>query len=371
MLYSILGLLLTAGWLLLGLSAAWQFLSGARRDGLGPALRRLTTKQFVLPFVLLAGLSLVKASLVFVQPTHMGVVVSLPSPDGVRDQRLESGLNWVWPVIEKPLLYPRYWQTYTMSDRLFEGQHPDSDAIKTRTLDNQEVSIDISVIFRIDPEQVIDVHRGWQDRYAEELLRPAVRAILRREVSGFTVGEVNSTERNTLAERLDSELKKIALENGLVVNKALLRNIAFTDEYASAVEQKQVALEGRERRQHEAQQIANLARGKASEIEIVAQAEAEAIKIKAEARAEARLIQARAEARALELVAGALQGKQDLLTYRYITKLSPTVQAVVLPNDMPLIFPLPGMRPPPVPAMRPAAADGRTVSLESHSPGDR
>ena len=129
------------------------------------------------------------------------------------------------------------------------------------------MSIDISVIFRIDPEQVVDVHRGWQDRYAEELLRPAVRAILRREVSGFTVGQVNSTERNTLAERLDSELKKIALENGLIVNKALLRNIAFTDEYASAVEKKQVALEGRERRQHEAQQIANLAKGKASEIE--------------------------------------------------------------------------------------------------------
>ena len=102
-------------------------------------------------------------------------------------------------------------------------------------------------------------------------------------------------------------------------------------------------------KKYEAKQIENLARGRASEVEIMAAAEANAIRVRAEAQAEARVIKARAEAEALELVASALKDKQNLLTYRYISKLSPNVQAVVLPNDIPLIFPLPDMQLPPTP----------------------
>jgi regulator of protease activity HflC (stomatin/prohibitin superfamily) len=346
MVHSILGYLVAIGWALWSLSAGFSFMRTWYRYTLKRAIALLLSVRFMLPLLFIVVLTGVNASLVFVYPQHMAVVVSLAKPAGMREKPILSGLHWIVPMVEKPIIYPVFWQTYTMTRTPFEGQHPHSDPITARTLDSQEVKMDISIIYRLDPEYIVDLHRFWQDRYTEELMRPAVRALVRRQVSQYTVDEVNSDKRNELAELLDTDLKRIGAENGIIVKRVLLRNIAFTKEYATSVERKQVALQGEMQKQHEAKQIENLAKGKARRIELVARAEADAIKIKAQAKAEARLIQAQAEAQALQLVANALQDRQNLLTYRYIEHLSPNVQAVVLPHDMPLIFPLPDMQPP-------------------------
>ncbi|MDX1605878.1 MAG: hypothetical protein R3202_06770, partial [Candidatus Competibacterales bacterium] len=109
------------------------------------------------------------------------------------------------------------------------------------------------------------------------------------------------------------------------------------------VEQKQVALEREQQKIYEARQIENLAQGEARRIRLLAEAEAEAVKVRARAAAEARLVRAEAEAEALNLVASALKNRDNLLAYRYIEKLSPNVRAVVLPDGLPLIFPLPDL----------------------------
>jgi regulator of protease activity HflC (stomatin/prohibitin superfamily) len=120
-----------------------------------------------------------------------------------------------------------------------------------------------------------------------------------------------------------------------------IRNIGFSDEYAEAVEQKQMAFQGMTRAQHEAKQIENLSRGKAEKIKILADAEATAIVIEAKAAAEARVLKATAEAKALRLVGEALNHREDLLTFRYIDKLSPNIRAMLLPSGTPLLLPLP------------------------------
>lgn len=353
MLHSVLGLFLAFAWTVFGLVTVFGFWRRLWRQGPRAAFAAFATRQFLLPFTLIVALSVVRMGIVFIYPHQLGVVVSLLSSQGIREQHLDSGLHWVWPLVEKAVVYPRYWQTYTMSARRFEGQRVDSDPITARTRDNQEVAMDISVIYRVDPQQVVDVHRFWQDRYAEELLRPGVRGFLRQEVARYTANQVNSEQRVELAAQLQQDLTEIAAANGLIVKQVLLRNIGFTPEYATAVERKQIALEAEQRALHEARQIERLAEGKAKRVKIIADAEAAAIKIKAEARAEARIIQAQAEAQALSLVSGALEGRENLLTYRYITRLSPNVQAVVLPNNMPLIFPLPDTRLPPAPTPAP------------------
>lgn len=350
MIQSVLGFFILAGWLLFSFSIVFIFIRNLRRFGLRGALRRLLSVKLVVPLLLMIGLTLVKLSLVFIYPGHIGVVVSVLQRDGVRPQPIAAGLHWVWPLAEHAQIYPVYWQTYTMSYRTHEGDKSDADAIVARTLDSQEVTMDISIIFRIDPEQVVELHRFWQDRYKEEMLRPGVRGLLRREVSQFTVDEVNSNKRNVLADKLDADLKEIAAQNYLIVKRVLLRNIGFSKDYAQSVERKQVALQGETQKIYEAKQIENLAQGKANKIRIVADAEADAIRIRAEAKAHARLIRAEAEAEALRLVDAALKDKRNLLVYRYIDRLSPNIKAVVLPHDMPLIFPLPDMQPPQPPA---------------------
>ena len=345
MLQGVLGLLVYLGWTLISLALVYSFFRSWRRSGITYAFARLLSVRLLLPLALVFGLTMIKLSLVFVYPHQVGVVVSLLQPrTGIRPEPLSAGLHWVWPFAEKAIIYPIYWQTYTMASRPFENDKPVADAIVARTLDSQEVTIDVSIIFRIDPTQVVALHTLWQDRYKEELLRPNVRAVLRRLVSQYTVDEVNSNQRTALEQDLDRDLKVIALDNSLIVKEVLLRNIGFTPEYAASVERKQVALQGEKMKQYEAQQIINLAQGKARQIEIMAKAEANAVRVKAEAKAAAHLIKAEAEKKALNLVAEALQDRTNLLAYRYIERLSPNVQAVVLPNDIPLIFPLPDLQ---------------------------
>ena len=63
--------------------------------------------------------------------------------------------------------------------------------------------------------------------------------------------------------------------------------------------------------------------------------------IRAQGQADARIIEAEAEAEALGLINAAIKDNPALLTYQYITKLSPNVQAMFLPSDNPFLFPLP------------------------------
>ena len=372
MLHSVLSWLVYLGWTLISLAVGYGFLRAWRRRGLLFAFGRLLSARIILPFILVLGLTLVKQSLVFVYPYQVAVVVSLLQPtQGIRPEPLQAGLHWVWPMAERAVIYPIYWQTYTMANRPFENETPVADAIVTRTLDSQQVTMDVSIIYRIDPAKVVGLHVLWQNRFKDELLRPNVRAILRREVAQYTVDEVNSNQRTKLEQELDQSLKAVARDNGLIVKEVLLRNIAFTPEYASSVERKQVALQGEKMKEHEAQQIVNLAQGEARRIQLIAQAEANAVRIKAEAAAAARLIQAEAEKQALNLVAEALQNRPNLLAYRYIERLSPNVQAVVLPNDIPLIFPLPELQAPPLAQLAEQAAVARSAGAESSSGADK
>ena len=71
--------------------------------------------------------------------------------------------------------------------------------------------------------------------------------------------------------------------------------------------------------------------------------------IEARGDAEARLINAEAEAKANGLIAASLRDNPELLTYQYITRLSPSINTILVPSDNPYILPIPG-NPTPVPA---------------------
>jgi len=363
-----LDLITKSAWVIFAVFTILSFARTTRQRGVKIATRNLFSFRVVLPLLIVLSISIVSGSLVFIQPQEVGVVISILAPRGIRDQPLRAGLHWIVPLAEEPVTYPIYWQTYTMSSKPMEGQELGDDSITARTSDGQEVSIDCSVIFRIDSEQVIRVHVGWQDRYIQDLVRPMMRGIVRTEVSQFKVTEVNSSKRRDLETELDKLLHETLEDKGFILDRFVLRNIAFSPEYAASVEQKQVALEGATRKEHEANQIRKLAAG-----------EADRIKTLAEAEAEARVIRAKAEAEALQLIADVLAQNRDLLTYEYIDKLSPGIRVMLLPYDTPLILPLPTLDPEetalstatPIEALLPITPTGAltpTIPIETPTP---
>lgn len=308
-------------WVFAAVFVMLHFIRVARQGGIVAALNHLITRRVVMLFSVAIALTLLSNALVFVEPQQVGVVVSLVSPQGYRDRPLRSGLRWIVPFLEEVYYYPIYFQTYTMSVKPTEGQNFGSDDIVARTSDGQEVSLDTSVIFRIDPEQVIQIHIDWQDRYITDFIRPLMRGLIRTKVSQFTVNEVNSSKRLDLESDLSEEVRTAMEDKGFVMDRFLLRNITFSPEYAATVEQKQVAEQKTIQKEYEAEQIRRLAAGEADRIKTLADAEAQALRV----------------------IAAELAERPDLITYRYVEKLGPGIKVMLVPSDTPYLLPLPSL----------------------------
>jgi regulator of protease activity HflC (stomatin/prohibitin superfamily) len=319
------------------------------------------TTGLILAIVVALLLNTVSAGLVFIEPQERGVVTSAIAPKGYREEALQPGLRWIVPFAESVEYYQISKQTYTMSIAPAEGQVIGDDSISARTSDGQEVVIDASVIFAIDPAKVVDLHITWQSRFITDLVRPLSRGVIRDAVAQFQIDQVYSTKRDEMKEQMEADMRATLEENGLLLFDFVLRNITFSPEYAASVEQKQIAeqlaqqaafvVQQKEQEAEQARKTAQgqadaaviAAEGEALSVVIAAKADAEAIVIQATADAEARLIQAAAEQEALELIAAALAVNPDLLSYEYIQRLAPGIQVMLVPNDNPYLLPLPSL----------------------------
>jgi regulator of protease activity HflC (stomatin/prohibitin superfamily) len=295
----------------------------------------------LLGLLLALVLTSVSAGLVFIEPNERAIVISAVESKGYRDEALQPGLRWIIPFMESVRTYSISRQNYTMSAIQMEGEIVGDDSIAARTSDGQEIFIDASVIFSIDPDKVIQVHIEWQDRYINELVRPLARGVIRDAVSQYGVEEVVTSQRDEMAQMITEDMAERLSENGLLLVEFVLRNITFSPEYAASVEQKQVA----EQQAQQARFVVESKRQEAEQARQTAQGAADAAVIEAKGAAEARLIQAEAEATALELIAAAIQENPAILQYQYINKLAPGIQVMLVPNDTPYLLPLPTLEP--------------------------
>jgi regulator of protease activity HflC (stomatin/prohibitin superfamily) len=298
-------------------------------------VNRNASRIFLVIVVLIVVIGLVSSTIIFVPPDETGVVVSRITRGGVRSEPLQSGLHFVVPFLENVEKYSIARQTYTMSAATSEGQREGDDSIRVRTKDGQEVFMDSSVIYAINPPNVVNLHITWQKRYGEELVRPLVRGIIRDAASQYGVEEIVSSKRAELEAYINSELTTKLRENDLVLVDFVLRDIHFSEEYAAAVEQKQIA----EQQALQAELVVEQRRQEAEQARQVAQGQADAAVIAAKGAAEARLVEANAEAEANRTLAESVT--PELVSYLYVVKLSPGVQTVFLPSDNQFILPLP------------------------------
>ncbi len=283
-------------------------------------------------------LNVLAAGLVFIEPSERGVVITV-SAGGIRQEALQPGLHWVVPFAESVIPYSISRETYTMSIAPEEGALAGDDSVESRTSDGQVVRVDASVIFSVDPNHVVDVHIRWQNRYLDGVVRPLSRGIIRDTVAQYQIEQVYSSDRAEMTDLIKAELTRRFEENGLILVDFVLRNIAFSEEYAASVEQKQIA----EQLAQQAALTVEQRRQEAEQARQVAQGLADAVVIKAQGDAEARLIEAQAEAQAIELLAAALALNPDVLTLEYIQKLAPNIQVMLVPTDNPFLLPLPSL----------------------------
>ena len=300
-----------------------------------PGVNRNASRIFLVIVVVIIILGLLSSTIIFVPPDQIGIVVSRVTAGGIRKEPLYSGLHFVIPLLENVEKYSIARQTYTMSAATGEGQREGDDSIRVRTKDGQEVFMDSSVIYAINPANVVNLHITWQDRYSEELVRPLVRGIIRDAASQYGVEEIVSSKRGELEQYITTELTIKMQANDLELVDFVLRDIHFSEEYAAAVEQKQIA----EQQALQAQFVVEQKKQEAEQARQVAQGQADAAVIAAKGAAEARLVEANAEAEANQTLAESVS--PELVSYLYVIKLAPGIQTMLLPSDNQFILPLP------------------------------
>ncbi len=319
-------------------SGAWLLAIGlvvllVTRSSRGQPVKGFSTGVVVM-LVAAVVLSTVGAGLVFIEPDEMAVVITA-GEGGIRPEPLTAGIHFVIPFVERVERYSILRQTYTMSQVGSEGQVSGDDSIQVRTKDGQQVYIDASVIYSIDPTKAVNLYRTWRKNYEDGLVRPQARGVIRDVSSQYGVEEIVSTKRAEMEAQITDQLTKIFSDNNIILQDFVLRNIRFSDEYATAVEQKQIA----EQQAQQAKFVVESKKQEAEQARQTAQGAADAAVIAAKGAAQARIVQAEAEAKALQLVADVLRDNPSLLQYQYITKLSPNVEIMLLPSGAPFILP--------------------------------
>ena len=215
---------------------AWLVAIGLGVLALGRAGRNQSAKGIgstvVILLVVAAILTTLGAGLVFVEASERGVVRTIRA-GGVRSDPLGPGLHWIVPVVEQVVTYSISNQSYTMSAVALEGQVQGDDSIRARTKDGQEVILDASVIYQIDPNKVVQLHIVWQNRYQDGIVRPEARGIIRDAVSQYGVEEVVSSKRVEMVQIITDELSTTLTQNNLVLLDFVLRDIHFSEGYAA------------------------------------------------------------------------------------------------------------------------------------------
>lgn len=279
------------------------------------------------------GLSLVSQGVIVVEPQQVAVVFQTFT--GQLDEPRRAGTHVIIPILQEATIYPISFQQYTMSGSAEEGARSGDDAVQVRTIDGQEVLLDVTVIYRIDPDNVNIVHERWQNRYEEDLIRPVLRGFVRDAVSGFRAEAVYADSRTVIQESIEETTRNRLEEEGFEVSDLIIRNVTFSnEEFAQSIERVQIA----ERQAQEAAFRVQQEQQEAERVRVRAQGARDAEIARAEGEAEGIRLLAQAQAEALALVSEQLAANPLLIQYEYIRNLADNVGIALVPSNSPFLF---------------------------------
>jgi regulator of protease activity HflC (stomatin/prohibitin superfamily) len=278
----------------------------------------------VVGVVIAAVFFVMGAGVVEIQPQEVGVVFNVLSGE-LSENSLDPGLHIIIPGIQEVTIYSVAQQEYTVSGMPTEGALAGDDSIVALTQDGQEVSLDITMIFSVNPAQAHVVHRRWQDRYVNGLVRPTLRSETRDALTDFRVEEIYGGDRTDLVRTIEEGISESIQPEGLMLSSIKIRNIQFSPEYVASIERKQVA----QQEALEAEFRVEESRQRAEQVRAAARGDADASEIRAAG-----------EAEALRLINEQLGQNPLLLQWRYIDELGGNVELMIIPSNSPFLFDL-------------------------------
>lgn len=216
----------------------------------------------------------------------------------VNGDTLDSGANWVIPVMQSVQNVEIRPRTYTMSQTQGEGAKSEADAIAVKTVNGTTVKVDVTVRYRIDEDRADQFVSDWNDenQMEQRLIRPTIRSDLRDEASSVQTSDIYTRDgRVALTETAQASLEEEFEGEPIVLEEVQVRNIDLPDSIDARLDEKEEAKQ---------------------------QVEVEQEKVKQEtAKKEQRIVEAEADAEAIRIQGEALENNEVVLEERYIQAL--------------------------------------------------
>ena len=155
----------------------------------------------------------------------------------VQTDVLGSGLHFINPLMEVEKLDIKT-KNYTMSGAHDESQQSSDDAIRVLTADGLEVTIDLSVLYRVVPTDAPKLIRETGIDYEDKIVRPITRTRIRDNAVYYEAIALYSTRRDEFQNRIFKTIEHDFRSRGLFLEQLLVRNITLPQSVKSTIEQK-------------------------------------------------------------------------------------------------------------------------------------
>jgi len=179
-------------------------------------------------------LSALISSVVQINPGEIGVQKLFGK---VSNNTLESGLNVINPLVEVVVFDVRT-QNYTMSGVQNEGEKSGDDAIRVLSADGLEVIIDLTVLYKVIPNEAPRILQEIGTDYRNTIVRPICRTKIRDNAVYYDAVALYSSKRDEFQTRIFTTIEKDFKSRGLILEQLLVRNITLPESVKATIESK-------------------------------------------------------------------------------------------------------------------------------------
>jgi regulator of protease activity HflC (stomatin/prohibitin superfamily) len=270
--------------------------------------------------------SVISQGVLIVSPQEVAVIFNTVTGDLETPPR-RAGTSIVVPVLQEAFIYPIEQQEYTMARLTNVEERAEDSSLEGRSVDGQVVIMQLTIIYNIIPEQANLVHERWRNRYEEQFIRPTIRGVARDVISRFRAEDIFGTRRIEVGAEIEDLMRQRMESEGLNLSNLIIHNVSFSEDFAEAIERREIAEQERLRALDEAERLRVQAAG-ARDAEIA----------RAEGEAQAIILRAQAQAEALRLVSEQLAANPSLIQYEYIQNLADNIRLALVPTNSPFLF---------------------------------
>jgi regulator of protease activity HflC (stomatin/prohibitin superfamily) len=155
----------------------------------------------------------------------------------IQNDVLASGLHFINPLLDVTKLDVKT-QNYTMSGVNDEGNKSGDDAIRVLTSDGLEVTIDLTVLYRVVAADAPRLLRETGDDYRDKIVRPITRTKIRDNAVYYQAVDLFGSKRDEFQQRIYKSIEDDFRKRGLMLEQLLVRNITLPNSVKASIESK-------------------------------------------------------------------------------------------------------------------------------------